>query len=181
MRHAWIFILLAVGSAINGIAQAATTYNYSYRFDSGERVSGKFDGDGDGNIIRNLSNITINIDKPSGDFSSSPPLSSYLALGSGKWDISQGGVASLDGRESAFAFIDPSNPDNYMYLYSASKYYEANAIRLQHGVGGSDYFFLDTYRILNWSISPVPEPFSVATLLSGILLISGVSRWRRQR
>lgn len=179
MKYKSIFLLFAAAIGVGGAAQAAATYSYSYRFDSGEKVSGRFDGDADGNIIRNLTNITINIDRPAGNFSGSPPLSSYLALGGGKWDVAQGGVASLDGRESAFVFVDPSNPDNYMYLYSASRYYEANAIRLQHGAGGEDYFFLDTYRILNWSISPVPEPSSIAMLLTGMLLISGVGR-RRQ-
>lgn len=183
MKNKWLSLLFGVAVLGSSTAQAAITYTYSYRFDFGQRVFGTFDGDGDGNLIRNLTNITINyaVDdiQPPRDFSSSPALSSYRAIDRGKTDYTQGGIASLNGLENAFLFVDPVHPYNYLYLFSATPYYDARKIDVQHGYNGEDFYQGDTFFYNRWHVSPVPEPASITMLLAGMLLFVGMFRSKR--
>ena len=172
-----LFLLLS-SLIFTNISQAAS-YEYSYSFRNGEVVSGIFNGDLNGNLITNLSGMTINISlpyRPPASFLGNEPLSSFKALKGISWDIEKGGVASLDGKRNSFAFVDPNNSLNFLYAYSLGEL-EDNAIMLRRD--NENIFLSDSYKVDNWKVSLIPEASHFSMLLAGLTLIGLIGNRRR--
>jgi len=185
---------------VNTTAQADITYDYvyNYTFNNGEIVSGSFTGSENGNLITNLSNITarLNGNEFTTDSSGSLYGFSYLPDVGGlaltpnaseilgpkaAWAIGDA-VASFDGTENNFLFIDTINPDGIFVNFFAigSAFGERSSV-----VRGPDTHFVnEIFRPASWSVSlaqtPVPVPAGVWLFLSGLLGLLGVNKRRHQ-
>jgi hypothetical protein len=157
-------------------AQASTLYDYSYTFGSGAKVTGSFDGDADGNIISNLSNITAYVDGVA--LSGSGSLyASHSTSNTFKGWSSGGGIVSFDGTENNFLFIDSNYPvdqffTNFVFMipYDGSNTNYAVASTENFNVLSIDFTSAGytPYSSGRWAVTAVPEPTSVALLGLGL-------------
>ena len=169
--------------ALGDIAAApvfATTYNYSYTFTpvlGTNWVSGSFDGTANGDLITDLSNITAVLNGFAPFNGSGSLWGSHYDAGTGGW-VSGGAVASFDGLQNNFLFIDSNFPlvPNYSnYYYSVYSLYHINDLFFESG-----YVYDLPLTSGIWSVTaanPIPEPSSMA-LLGASLIGLGVNRRR---
>lgn len=178
MKKNFKYFLLSCALVITNISQAAM-YEYSYTFQNGEIVSGSFMGDLDGNLITNLSDMSINVSlpyRPPASFPSTQPLSSFQAVQGAQWNVDSGGVLSLDGHFNSFAFVAPGIRKNFLYAYSQENS-DDNLIMLR--TDDENIFLADTFQAKNWTVSAVPEAGSGGMLLAGLCMFAAVTYRRR--
>ncbi len=167
--------LFALVSLLASSAHAAM-FNYSFTGDNGGVVTGTFNGTANGNLITNLSNITANLNGNAFNGSGNLFGSSYDANSWTSW-TSGGAVASFDGLQNNFLFIDVDYPNNQNwsnYFYSVSNVYQSYAYL------SSPYSYAHgNSTTANWQVTAtnVPEPSSV--ILFGLGLMALV-RFRRK-
>lgn len=163
----------------------AEIFNYSYTFGNGSVVSGSFDGTASGNLVTGLSNITAAIDNVAYNDSGSL-FGSSLDFNTYSW-VSGGAVASFDGTQNNFLFIDVDYPNNYSwsnYFYSNSFFglTANNANTYQYGSEYGSYYGATPY-LSRWTLTPaapVPEPETYVMLLAGLGLLRFTARRRKQ-
>lgn len=178
-----IFRLLALLSAVvaSSAAQAAT-YNYSYSFTGGSVVSGSFDGTASGNLITGLSNITASLNSVAFNGSGS--------LYGSRWDnsisnwASGGAVASFDGTQNNFLFIDVDYPNSFSWTnyFYAIPYGTATTSLDYSCLAGCAQLATDTYNATHWSLTggnATPEPESL--LLVALALLGVVATRRKSK
>lgn len=185
-------MMLKLKSALLSLAFApllahATAFDFSYVFQSGygddrgieaTTVQGSFNGDIDGLFVKNLSDITVNIQCR--DFSN--PLISilYSPTTGNPWDTSTEGVVSFDATLNNFMFVDA----DYINTGSSTNYFSIihfgglTQRQASNENNGYSYGF-DDNSLLNssWKLSvhEVPEP-QIPLLLLGGLSIVGLRR-----
>jgi hypothetical protein len=167
--------LFALVSLLASSAQASL-FNYSFTGDNGSVVTGSFNGTANGNLITGLSDITASLNGNAYNGSGNLFGSSW---GSSNW-VSGGAVASFNGLQNNFLFIDADYPNNYNwsnYFYSVSGVHESFAYQ-----SSSNYNYNYTQgntSTANWHVTAtnVPEPSSV--ILFGLGLMALV-RFRRK-
>jgi hypothetical protein len=168
------FLLAASIAALACASANAATFNFSEQLDVGPLVTGSFDGTLNGNLITNLSNISVALD----GVAFNGPL--YGSSFDG-WDwVSGGAVASLDGTQNNFLFIDADYPTvwNYTnYYLSINGGQATNAWNGNTGQGGGNYAVTHFSATL---ASPAPEPASWALMVGGFGAIGGALRSRRK-
>lgn len=112
--------LITIAALISAVfaapVHAEAIYNYNYAFANGVVVNGSFTGTANGNLVTDLSNISVFINgfayNSNGSlFASSMGMNGWGQLG---WR-SGGGVASFDGLQNNFLFIDSDYPNSYSY------------------------------------------------------------------
>lgn len=163
-----IIALFTLMSLLASAAQASTIFNYSFTGSDGDVVSGSFSGTANGNLITDLSNITASLNGVA--FAGSGNLfGSSLNKSSWNWQ-SGGAVASFDGLQNNFLFINADYPNSYAfsnYFYSVSKFYESYAY-----AGPSGYTSGAT-SIANWRLvaANVPEPSALVLLILGMIAL----------
>jgi hypothetical protein len=167
-------ILACAAALLAASAANATTYNFSYTFSerfSGQGtslVTGSFDGTASGNLITDLTNISVFRD---GEQFGSGNLYSFLFTGRSP------AVASFDGLENNFLFstssyqIGGGNYNGNTFGIS-TQYHDAY---VQGGNGGARG---DNYSATRWSVTAVPEPATYAMLLGGLGLVGAMVRRR---
>lgn len=184
-------LLAAVAAASLASGASAASFTYSATFDYGSAavnvITGSFDGDLNGNVITNLSNITAILNgvafNGSGSLQASHFDTNYRGF------VSGGGVASLDGTENNFVFMDSDfqnyNPSNYYFSLIGpnsgdfgdravmSSNYGSNSMIYNYGSSRSTTF---TATQVN---AAVPEPASWAMFISGFGLIGATMRRKK--
>jgi hypothetical protein len=167
-----IITLAALVSAMfaGSAAHAAAVYNYQFVFENGIIVNGKFSGTAAGNLITGLSSITASVNGVALNGSGNLYASKYH---NGPWE-SGAGVASSNGLENNFLFIDVDYPTNSNFT---NYFYDINipdAIN-QAYVGTPSVSYGENQAGLNkaakWTLTAansVPEPTSMLLLGIGI-------------
>jgi len=167
---------LAAGSA----AQASQTFDYSYTFNTGDVISGSFNGTANGNLINDLSNITASFDGHALNGSGSLHDAFYTDAGGdcGSCWSAGGAVVSFNGLQSNFLFIDSnfpanSNYTNYFYVIPWPNGSD-NPNATQFFSPATNYvdYYNGQYIVSNWSVTDaVPEPGSIALVGLGLMVL----------
>jgi PEP-CTERM motif len=173
--------VLALGLVTVGVAQASAVYNFSYGpMQNSTVITGSFTGDANGNLITNLTNINVFFNGVAFTANGSLFASSY----NGNF-VSGGGVASFDGTQNNFLFIDVDFPNNVaytQYFYDVSVPQFTGASDIANAFNGQVVDSLAPPAGSAWSVTAanaVPEPMSLA--LAGIGLIGAAVARRRRR
>jgi hypothetical protein len=170
---------------INGsLAQAAQTFNFSYAMYDGPVVTGSFSGDLNGNLITNLTNVSVQITGKS-IFAGAV----QADAGAHGTIVPHAAVASLDGLANDFFFHDAAGSWFYTIPWSNwSGITDAAQVRIlpgaEYAVGSETYidYFNGNYNAANWHIAAaVPEPETYAMMLAGLGLAGIAARRRRNR
>jgi hypothetical protein len=172
IRSVALAFVLAAGTA----AQAAT-FNFSYTFDDGNKVTGSFDGTANGNLVTDLSHIFVSLNGNA--FPGSGSLGAYsFDTATSNWE--EHAVVSFDGLHSNFGFSDghPSTSGEIFLLipYDTSS---TEFAQLLHGGSESSDFGIPTVAA-HWQLTAVPEPETYAMLLAGLGLVGFAARRRKQ-
>jgi hypothetical protein len=142
-------LLVSTAAVLNLGSARATTYDFSYQFNTGDVISGSFTGDLSGGSITDLSNIKAELDGVPLEGSGSLFAYSWSAS-AGNW-IGSGAVASFSPYGNNFAFTDASavltdnkltaGTANYFYIIPYPSGTSSNATQYYSpSVGFIDYY-----------------------------------------
>jgi VPDSG-CTERM motif len=168
------FVLFATASTF-AVSAFGDTFDYSYTFGSGDVVTGSFDGIVNGNLVNDLSNVSLNVNGVS--------IGGTMFVNS--WDmvpfawVAGGAVASFDGTQNNFWFVNSDWIDGdvsytgYFLSLSALDAYSGD-----YSVANG--FNNDNSLNSSWSLTrrSVPEGGATIALLGGALL--GLAAFRRR-
>lgn len=172
-------VLLASLFFASSMAQA-TVYNFTYTFGTANyeptSVKGSFEGDADGDIIRNLSNVSLTVN--GFEVGPNPQIVGYT------FDTP---FASFSGTQNDFVFgvfVDNTYSGfgmTYAFDVGGPKAPPPYQLTVAYDPAGRWEAYETT--VYAWNVeaaSPAPEPQTYAMLLAGMGLIGAIAR-RRQR
>ncbi|WP_347986687.1 hypothetical protein [Methylomonas sp. AM2-LC] len=179
----------------NVIAQADTLYDFSYKFNSGDIVTGSFKGTPNGNLITNLTDISVSLDGNT-LISGAQAGFAWSYNGSSFGLFFTGAVASFNDLQNNFYFVNTSNTTPPIstvgggYFYSettplticvdsnqgsCTAYNPTNFVGASQGsIIGAKYVYDGGSGNLpnnSWSITAVPEAEEWIMMLLGLPLV----------
>lgn len=170
-------ILFAVLLAAIGSAQA-TVFNFSMSVGN-VVTSGSFEGTANGNLITDLSNISLALNGVAVE-GSGTLFSAQFVENQYYW--APGAVVSFDGKENNFLFINSdylAGDYNFnAYLYSLSWYGESYSGDSVQGIGAAMHGSPVSFGWQVAAVNDVPEPATLALFGLGI---AGLSVLRRKK
>lgn len=175
-----MFKLLATVSAAALVCAAAdaTPFAFTDLLQTGQMVTGTFDGDLSGNLITNMSNISVWVD----GIAYAGNGSLFNAHLDGGWAGT--GTASLDGSQNNFIFVNSDlaggdgNFSNFFYSISEVGDAAINTITGQYGTTTPPTAF--RAHAVEQQVRAVPEPASWAMMIGGFGLVGASLRTRRR-
>jgi len=176
-----IRLLACAGLLLASVAAQAATYQFSYHFLDGEVLNGAFDGNASGNLITDLSNISINVNGAA--FGGG---THFYAFGIDAFQIIGAGVASFDGKANQFLFVNADvmhgGTPTHSVVSGAFNGSETDTLAFYSAISGVGYGEgdgSDPYAAARWSVTAVPEPATYAMLLGGLALTGAIARRRK--
>lgn len=166
-------------AALVCVAADATPFAFTDKLQTGEMVTGTFDGDLSGNLITNMSNVSVWVDGIA--FAGNGSL--FTAQHGSTWMGT--GIASLDGSQNNFIFVDSdlAGGDGGFsnFFYSIGDIGDA-AINLTSGQYGTTTppTAFRAHVITQQVQAAVPEPASWGMMLGGFGLVGASLRSRRR-
>lgn len=157
--------VLAV-SLLTGAATQAAVYEFSYQFNNSKLVTGTFEGEADGDLIRMQSNLEVWVNGVSFGMAAFGMVNPVMSA-----DISKNNFSL---RSSWFG---PGNSFEIAPSFSGNN--ETRAFLMFRDVLSSDIALASTLQP-RWQIAVVPEPQTYAMLLAGLATVGFVARRRRQ-
>jgi hypothetical protein len=195
MRLGGLVTAAAIGVAtllVAGSNAYATTYDFSYTFNTGDVVSGSFTGIQSGQNITDIANISASLDGT--PFTGPLYAMSYTAAGSNCSSATcfsgTGAVVSFNPLNNNFMFLDTDSVTNFLAQNYTNVFY---IIPWPNGnqTEATTYFqppntYIDQYNgqyiPANWiltTVSAVPEPSTWAMMILGFAGI-GFMAYRRK-
>jgi hypothetical protein len=162
-------------SLLAGAAAQATTYNFSYTFGDGNKATGSFDGTTVGDLVVDLSHISVSVNGVA--FPHSGALSSYFFTPEGDW--AGHAVASFNAVHNNFGFFDDDpSTGAATHGFLLVPYGPPDHLAQILGTAGEPSEWTVP---ANWTLTAVvPEAETYAMLLVGLGLIGVVARRRAQ-
>lgn len=172
--------------AIAATRADATTYDFSYTFTplmGTNVVTGSFDGTASGDLITDLSNISVVVNGSLIFHDSGNLWSDHWDPVSSSW-VAGGAVASFDGLQNNFLFVDsnfPADPNYTEYYYSDHLSNYLNDLYV------GSWVYDAPYTSGTWSVtaqdsssgpSAVAEPSSMLLVGASLMGLVGVNRRR---
>ena len=160
------------------VAQAAT-FNYSYSPTPEFSISGSFDGIATGDLVTNLSNISVRASFLNAELGGEgAALPYHYDTQVADW-VSNGAVVSFSGAHNNFAFIAAKTSNYFRPIDNAYSYVIGYST-----YESSIYYFYSYNKVADpyWKlteVTAVPEPESYALMLAGLGLMAGVARRRK--
>ncbi len=172
--------LLASSSAM------ATSFEFSYRFNTGEQVSGSFAGTLNGDLVSDISQLAVSIDGVA--FTGPLQAFRYTQPGGncGTCFEAVGALVSFDPMKNNFFFGNGNaatglGVTNYFYVIPWPNG-NNNPVATQGVINGTTInFFNGQYVPQNWVLTAVPEPASVLMLLVGLAAVFNQVQRRRSQ
>jgi hypothetical protein len=160
-------IAAALAGALASTNASATTFDFSYTFLTGDKITGSLEGTQVGSSIENVSNVQMAFDGLAFD---EPLVTASFNLSNDTLNVGTP-VISTDGTKNNFAFANAPSIAATQYFLFVSAASEVTTLspagQLTDG----------PYNPAAWSIQPVPLPAAGWLLCSGIGLL-GVGRRR---
>ncbi|MYM35062.1 PEP-CTERM sorting domain-containing protein [Duganella sp. FT94W] len=178
MKNVIRFGAVVIAMALSTIANA-TTFEFSYKFNSGVTVTGTFDGTANGNLVTGLSNASLSLN------GASLGNNLYIYVMNGfvpSWNVGNA-VASFDGYANNFIFADGGRLSSHNYFFSTKTDGFLSPVSYSASLST-----LDTYQYDSgpagaiqggWHLAAVPEPETYAMLLAGLGLVGAIARRKR--
>ena len=179
-RHPAIITLTLALFAFSLSANASISYDFSYNISDGNTLSGSFDGTASGNLITNITNLSVSYD--GGAPVTGLKNSSFTSTG----PVFGGAVISINGLANNFSFTDGPNPSTY-FTYAFLSLTDPSLTTpsttyIEYHIPGSGGIFKGDNPFIpaNWSVSLTAVPVPSALWLFGSAL-AGVIGFNRKK
>jgi hypothetical protein len=173
----------AVLAACSGAAHAST-FDFSYTFGDGQLLTGSLDGTLSGELITDISNVSINFDHTTlsgtlyaGTFDSATSTYNYSM---------NAAVVSTNAALNNFIFADSNDPGannvtNWFYFVNGLTPSGANGQEVEAANVNTGDIAFDNPGSGQWSLRPVPVPAALPLMVSGLGFLAGAMRRRQKK
>jgi len=173
--HKWLLGVCAVALfSTSAVAQQHFTFSASLLDSSNHGlITGSFDGTLNGNLITNLTNVSVTYNGT--PFPMNGALNVFHYDDFDEWWLPNGATASLDGTQNNFLFIDGTLSGSHFtsFFYSSPWFGDRSQV---NGIVSNTYG-ASTFRA---QLVPVPEPASWALMIAGAGMTGAALRRRRK-
>ena len=164
-----------------GGAAHASTFDSSYTFSDGQQLSGSLDGTLSGDLVTNISNVSVTFDDTvftanllGGTF---VPSSTGNNVGAYSYGANSA-VVSTNAALNNFIFADNNDPQannatNWFYFVNGTTPTGEGAQEVEAGNINTANIAFDNPGSGTWSLTPVPLPAALPLLMSGLGPLGG--------